>query len=228
MLEPKTVPAGAAAPSDRGQRTRAGILASARRLFYLHGYEHTSVRSIFSEAGANVGLLKYYFTGKSQIGLIVYNNIRGEFNELIAQNEPQLDGAGRYLFSSALELRLCLEDSHYAVFYYELDAEPDVRGSMRDVVMHVLQQYRAAGLGDDAYSVMAALSISSIKPALVGYAISHPGQIDNDAYLRYYLGEQLHYLGRPDDECDSILGMLAGYYVAVAEHFTPIMVPLVR
>ena len=228
MTEARTVPAGAVAPSDRGQRTRAGILSAARRLFYLHGYEHTSVRAIFSAAGANVGLLKYYFTGKSQIGLIVYNEMREEFNELIGRYEPGLDGAGRYLFSSALELRLCLEDPHYAAFDHELDAEPDVRDDLQDVVMRVLQQYRAPGLGDDDYSVMASLSISAIKPALVGYAISHPSEIDKDAYLHYYLGEQLHYLGRPDEDADQILGTLASYHVAVAERFTPVMVPLVR
>ena len=211
--------------SERGQKTKALIISSARGLFYENGYRNTSVRAIFDQVGANVGLLNYYFEGKADIGLSVYSSIRERFDDLIHLYEPELSPVETFLFSSALEMRLCLENEKYARFYDELSEEPLVEGRLRNAIVKVLLSAR----NDDpnsSYSLLATLSISAIKPALVSYAIEHPGEIATKDYLVYYLDQQLTYLGMPTSDAERLLGRLDRYHIEVVERFTPIMTPL--
>lgn len=55
--------------SQRGQNTRARILAVARRHFAAKGYERTTLRAIAAEAGIDPSLVMRYFTNKE--GLFV-------------------------------------------------------------------------------------------------------------------------------------------------------------
>lgn len=47
--------------------SRQAVLDAASRLFYMYGYNGTSVRAIASEAGVNVALISYYFGGKKAL-----------------------------------------------------------------------------------------------------------------------------------------------------------------
>lgn len=211
--------------SDRGQKTKSLIISVARGLFYENGYRNTSVRAIFDQAGANIGLLNYYFEGKAEIGLIVYSSIRERFDDLIRKYEPGFSPVENFLFSSALEMRLCLENEKYAHFYDELCEEPLVETRLRNAIVKVLLASRDDGPNSN-YSLLATISISAIKPALVSYAIEHPGSVATRDYLVYYLDQQLTYLGIPTSDAERLLDRLDLYHVAVVERFTPIMTPL--
>ena len=53
--------------------------------------------------------------------------------------------------------------------------------------------------------MLATISISAIKPAVVDYVLNHKGEIKTDTYLRYYLEQQLHFLGHNKSEADSYI-----------------------
>ncbi|QGQ93724.1 TetR/AcrR family transcriptional regulator [Paenibacillus psychroresistens] len=48
------------------------ILLAAKSLFAKYGYEGTSVRKICEEAGANIALVSYYFGGKENVFLAIF------------------------------------------------------------------------------------------------------------------------------------------------------------
>jgi len=50
------------------------LLQAAKRLFAKQGYDGTSVRQICEEAGANVALVSYYFGGKENVFLALFEN----------------------------------------------------------------------------------------------------------------------------------------------------------
>lgn len=53
--------------SARGQRTRAAILAAARRIFETRGFADTNVAAITTEAGVGYGSFYVYFSSKEEI-----------------------------------------------------------------------------------------------------------------------------------------------------------------
>lgn len=210
---------------NKGLETKNKIIHSARALFYEKGYRSTSTREISEKAGTNLGLLKYYFKGKSEIGMIIYRDIRHAFDELTETNEPDLTGPDLFLFSSALELYLCLENEAFGRLYYELSFEPAFHQTVEAVIIDALMKY-ARQSNDSQYALLSCLSIMSIKPALVKHALDSRGEISTDTYVRYYLGQQLHVLGLPVSHTDTIIQILQHYYINVAARFTPIMTRL--
>lgn len=210
---------------NKGLETKNKIIRSARELFYEKGYCSTSTREISEKAGTNLGLLKYYFKGKNEIGMIIYCDIRNAFDELTAANEPALTGPDLFLFSSALELYLCLENEAFGRLYYELSFEPAFHQAIEAVIINALMKY-AQQSNDSQYALLSCLSIMAIKPALVNHSLNARGEISTDTYVHYYLGQQLHVLGLPPSHADTIIQILKRYYVNVAAKFTPIMTRL--
>lgn len=211
----------------KGQQTKEKILYCARELFYENGFRTTTARMISERSNTNLGLLTYYFKSKNEIGRLIYANIRTGFDQLICQYRPDLEAENLFLFSSATELFLCITNEHYGRFYREFLANPANGQSIQQHISDILCQYSFAYSGNPAYTTLATLSISAIKPAIVEYALNHPAEIPADAYLRYYLEQQLHFLGRSRDDAGEFIRLIHCYHISVAERFTPVMVPLV-
>lgn len=209
----------------KGEITKNKILQTARNLFYERGYKATTARNIAETAGVNLGLLTYYFKSKSELGRLVYADIRHKFEEYIDKYEPGLSELDKFLFSSELELYLCLECRKFGDFYHEYMSDTANRKTVKDHIIRTLQNNKTYHGDDEAYVMLATLSISAIKPALVEYGLSYPERIPTDIYLKYYLGEQLHFLGR-DKNAEDYISMLHKYHIDVTEKFTPVMVPL--
>ena len=54
------------------------------------------------------------------MGLIIYSSIRDRFDELIAEYFPDMDELTLFLFSSTLELYLCITNEKYGNFFMNL------------------------------------------------------------------------------------------------------------
>lgn len=65
----------------RGDATRENILSTAERLFSEHGIEGVSVRTVLTEAGANVALAHRYFGGRDGLIDEVLRRALGPLNE---------------------------------------------------------------------------------------------------------------------------------------------------
>lgn len=211
----------------KGQQTKEKILHCARDLFYENGFRATTARMISEKSNTNLGLLNYYFKNKNEMGRMVYSSIRNGFDELIKQNQPDMSEEELFLFSSLIELFLCITNENYGRFYHEFLIEPGNRGSTQQHISKVLCQYSSAYAKNPAYTTLATISISAIKPAIVDYVLAHPGEIPTDTCLCYYLEQQLHFLGRNRDNASYFINLLHGYHISVAKRFTPVMIPLV-
>ena len=67
-------PESAAAPVQKGERTRQLIVETALRLFRERGYEATTMRAIATEAGVSVGNAYYYFPSKQHLVQAYYGH----------------------------------------------------------------------------------------------------------------------------------------------------------
>jgi AcrR family transcriptional regulator len=215
----------------KGQETKNKIRKTARALFYEQGYNNTTSRQISENSGTNLGLLKYYFNGKNEIAQIIYTDIRNHCDQLLLQeefggDEKQNDSSNMFLLSSAIELYLCLENKNYARFYNEIINEPLIRANIQNIISEVLIKYSKKQENSD-YVKLASLSISSIKPALVSYVYDSQNPIATEVCIRYYLEQQLHFLGEERQKVEELIGIINKYYINIVNMFTPVMTKII-
>lgn len=63
-------------------------MAAAKKLFFLHGFDGTSVESITREAKISKGLFYHYFESKEELLLSFYDEIREYFKNLKSYENP--------------------------------------------------------------------------------------------------------------------------------------------
>ena len=127
---------------SKGEETKNRILFVARDLFYEYGFHKTTARMISEKANTNLGLLNYYFKNKNEMGLIIYSSIRDRFDELIAEYFPDMDELMLFLFSSTLELYLCITNEKYGNFFHEfIGGEPKNRRFIQEHISDVFCRY---------------------------------------------------------------------------------------
>ena len=211
--------------NNRGSETKESILRAGRSLFYEHGYKATTARMIAGQANINLGLIDYYFKGKEEIATLIYRDVRNSFESLFLACEPQTTPLDMFFISSALELRLCLECLPFGRFYDEIILFPAIHQRLLTFNASRIKEYGAVGKDTD-YPMLAAISIASIKPALVDHALHCGHALDTGKYLSYYLEQQLHYFGLHKEMAARYQALLSGYYVNAAANFTPILTKL--
>ncbi len=65
---------------DRGKRRKGEILDTAQRLFFQHGYYHTSLRDIAREVGISPSAIYLYFPDKRELFAAVIQNVIDDLN----------------------------------------------------------------------------------------------------------------------------------------------------
>ena len=79
---------------SRGERSRAGILSAAARLFRQQGYAAVSLRNIATEAGMKAGSIYHHFESKEQIVEEVLNiGVESVFNNVRQAVEALPEGS---------------------------------------------------------------------------------------------------------------------------------------
>lgn len=180
---------------------------------------------ISETAHTNLGLLKYYFNGKEELGALIYNDIRTVFDQYITAAFPSFHEIDLFLASSSLELYLCLTNEAFGNFYFDLYHVSQIHNGITSHI-HNIFKTETPYCNDPEYIALATLSITSIKPALVGHALSHPQIVASDHYLEYYLNQQMHYLGISPHPANFYISLLHEYYINIVDHFTPIFTKL--
>ena len=78
---------------NKGEKTRAGIVECAGRLFYEHGYASTSFSDIVEASGLFRGNIYHYFKTKDEILRAVIDAHLGEYREMLAKWDAENDDA---------------------------------------------------------------------------------------------------------------------------------------
>lgn len=208
----------------RGIETKQKLLECSSELFLEYGYYDTTIRLISKRANTNLGLFNYYFNGKIEIGATVYHTMRSAFDSLIAEYEPSFDDVDVFLFSSALELYLCLEYPNFGKFFVEISHEPYIYQRVINYIIRTFEQYSRGGAGEN-FARLAGISISSIKPSIVSYSLSSPDAISNEEYINYYLLQHLHFFGKDASLSEKYMKLFDKYHIALDKKMTPIFEP---
>ncbi|WP_060494535.1 TetR/AcrR family transcriptional regulator [Pseudomonas sp. NBRC 111140] len=90
--------------SDKKSRTRERILEAARSALIQHGPAEPSVSQVMGAAGLTVGGFYAHFDSKDELMLEAFRQLLGERRALLAQIDPNLDGAGRRALAGAFYL----------------------------------------------------------------------------------------------------------------------------
>ncbi len=202
--------------------TKNSILKTARTLFFNKGYTATTTRQIAELSGASLGLIKYHFGSKNTIAALIYRDIRNTFDKKLETYGYGETPLKYFLFSCSLELYLCLENKAFGRFYREITNEPEIITYIREMIIDGMSHIITADFEGSDYT-FTCISMSSIKPALTEYALSHNEHYDTEHYLRFYLKTILTFFHEDVSFCDEILLEMKNYYIDIVGNFTPIL-----
>ena len=81
----------------RGERTRQDIINAALRLFAVHGYQPTSTCDIIEAVSISKGAFYHHFKSKQDLALTVLDQVRSQYEEMVAQPTQQQPDPGARL-----------------------------------------------------------------------------------------------------------------------------------
>jgi AcrR family transcriptional regulator len=144
--------------------TQQRLLDAAERLLVDVGYGGITARKLAEEAGANLGLVHYYFGSMEELLLQVLERFTGD---LIARQRAMYAAPGPYIDKWRQAMRYLDEDRPYQKIWWELQAmswkhreyrarvekvHDAWRDAMRDAVREALSRY---DLDDDVFTTEA-------------------------------------------------------------------------
>jgi len=130
----------AEAPAAARQGTEDAFLDAAERLLVEVGYAGVTTRRVAEEAGANKGLVHYYFG--SMENLLV--RVLERFTERLIERQRAMYAADApFIEKWRQAMRYLDEDREYQKVWYELQALAWSRPELRERVAHVDAEWRA-------------------------------------------------------------------------------------
>lgn len=186
---------------SNGINTRETILQTARELFYEQGYRQTTTRQIVSRSSSNLGLIKYHFNSKADIGLAVY----GEINDAICDWSASLASfttpAERLMLASTAEIKLSFTSPEFGRFFNELYEEPKVLNQFMDNLHEIIPKtFRARIREIDAeHTLFIELCLLGAKTNLIRYVAPFPESAGHaERYLQDHIRLHAELLNTPD------------------------------
>jgi AcrR family transcriptional regulator len=143
-------------------RTRADILAAARRLFAENGYAATTTGQIADAAGVTVGALFHHFDGKPGLFRTVFEQIETELEASIRAAAEKAGGATMGVEAFLAGFRAYLEFARRREFYRIVMLEgPVVLG---EAEWHALDARRGAAALVEGLEVLVAEGVIEDRP----------------------------------------------------------------
>ena len=95
-----------------GARTNVAIREAAATLFYEHGYEATSLRTVASEVGIQVGSLYNHISGKEELLTDIMVSVMDELLEAVNTVLDDVDGSAVDRFKAAVDCHIRYHAEH--------------------------------------------------------------------------------------------------------------------
>ncbi|QSE95413.1 TetR family transcriptional regulator [Rhodococcus pseudokoreensis] len=95
-----------------GARTNVAIREAAASLFYEHGYEATSLRTVASEVGIQVGSLYNHISGKEELLTDIMVSVMDELLDAVNQALVGVDGSALDRFKAAVDCHIRYHAEH--------------------------------------------------------------------------------------------------------------------
>lgn len=179
--------ARAVVSADRRRETEQRFLDAAERLLIRVGYAGVTTRKLAEEAGANAGLVHYYFGSMEEVFLQVLERFT---SRLMERQRPMYQGPGTYLDKWRAAMSYLEPDRPYQKIWCELQAmawnRPEYRprmarvleawsDAMRGAVTQAVERYRLTGplSPDDWVTLIVTLNEGLILERLAGITRGH-------------------------------------------------------
>jgi TetR/AcrR family transcriptional regulator len=137
-------PISAGATTRQRGETEQRFLDAAERLLVEIGYAAITTRKLADEAGANLGLVHYYFGSMEEVFFQVLERFTAQ---LIARQRAMYSGPGRYIDKWREAMRYLDEDRPYQKIWWELQAMAWNRPEFQPRVARVHRAWREAMRG---------------------------------------------------------------------------------
>ncbi|MGV9869109.1 TetR family transcriptional regulator [Rhodococcus koreensis] len=95
-----------------GARTSTAIREAAAKLFYAHGYEATSLRTVASEVGIQVGSLYNHISGKEELLTDIMVAVMDELLEAVHQAVAEAEPGAVNKFKAAVDCHIRYHAEH--------------------------------------------------------------------------------------------------------------------
>ncbi|MGX7727729.1 TetR/AcrR family transcriptional regulator [Rhodococcus sp. 2H158] len=95
-----------------GARTNVAIREAAAKLFYAHGYEATSLRTVASEVGIQVGSLYNHISGKEELLTDIMVSVMDELLQAVHAALASADGTAVDRFKAAVDCHIRYHAEH--------------------------------------------------------------------------------------------------------------------
>ena len=155
----------------RGQRTRARILASARRMFATHGFHEASIVKITEGAGVALGTFYLYFEGKQELFVEVVVDLNRQLRRAMS------DG------SAGATTRLEAERGGFRAYFDFLQDHPEVYPIIREAWFVAPEALRThyerivAGYAEALRAATQSGEIADIDPDVTAWALMGIGEM---------------------------------------------------
>jgi AcrR family transcriptional regulator len=136
--------ARAVASANGRRETEQRFLDAAERLLITVGYAAITTRKLAEEAGANPGLVHYYFGSMEEVFLQVLERFT---NRLMERQRPMYEGPNTYLDKWRAAMSFLEPDRPYQKIWWELQAMAWNRPEFRPRVARVLEDWSDAMRG---------------------------------------------------------------------------------
>src|ERR1700729_1105048 len=116
--------------SERGAATRSGLLAAAREVFLSQGYAQAGVTDIVARAGASVGSLYHHYSGKGELCLALFDELRRDQGERTRATVRQASESGvtdpmqLFLAGARAYLDACIDHRDLSALFSRGDGPP--------------------------------------------------------------------------------------------------------
>ena len=116
--------------SERGAATRSGLLAAAREVFISQGYAQAGVTDIVARAGASVGSLYHHYSGKAELYLALFDELRRDQGERTRAAVRQASESGvtdpmqLFLAGARAYLDACIDHRDLSALFSRGDGPP--------------------------------------------------------------------------------------------------------
>lgn len=146
------------------------FLDAAERLLVDIGYAQITARKLADEAGANLGLVHYYFGSMDELFLQVLERFT---DQLIARQRAMYESPAPYIEKWRAAMRYLEEDRPYQKVWWELQAMGWNRPAFQTRIAHVHEAWRNA-------------MRASVQQALARYQLDHSA-LSLDAWVTLIL-----------------------------------------
>lgn len=211
----------------KGLKTRAGIIAAAKNLFFEQGYQATTIRQLAKAANANPGLINYYFESKAGIGLIIYQQIRQALQAEFSGDGYSLHES--FLLQEAASILVCDNSPEFCRFLSELYDDPATYRTLTMEGVNDLPKLfipkRSPTIAPE-HEKFIQMCISGSKRNLLHYlSEARKNGEGSSFYILDFirLATELINSPDPDDLVQRCIEILDNYYLSVGPYMMPII-----